>query len=140
MIEQQGVDVAQLIRTERQAEAGVEIATENSFATVIEGQSVAVRKNSAGTEVARPRLNLIEGANVAITLADDPVSNEADITIALPASPDVATSYKVAGTKVLGAQGAAVADATGGAVIDVEARAALNALLARLRAHGVVAT
>lgn len=37
-------------------------------------------------------------------------------------------------------QGAAVADAAGGAVIDVEARAALNALLARLRIQGVIAT
>lgn len=42
--------------------------------------------------------------------------------------------------KVVGAQGAAVADATGGAVIDAEARTALNALLARLRTHGLIAT
>jgi len=42
--------------------------------------------------------------------------------------------------KVVGAQGAAVADATGGIVVDVEARAALNALLARLRTHGLIAT
>lgn len=48
--------------------------------------------------------------------------------------------YRVAGTKVLGAQGAAVADASGGGVIDTEARAALNALLARLRTHGMIAT
>ncbi len=37
-------------------------------------------------------------------------------------------------------QPAAVADATGGSVIDVEARAALNALLARCRAFGSIAT
>jgi hypothetical protein len=42
--------------------------------------------------------------------------------------------------KVVGAQGAAVADATGGIVIDAEARTALNALLARLRTHGLIAT
>jgi hypothetical protein len=45
-------------------------------------------------------------------------------------------------TKVVGVRGAAVPDATGGAVIDVEARAALNALLARMRAstgHGLIA-
>ncbi len=47
--------------------------------------------------------------------------------------------YRVAGTKVVGAQGAAVADAAGGVVIDLEARTALNALLARLRAHGMIA-
>jgi hypothetical protein len=56
------------------------------------------------------------------------------------ATADAATGYKVAGTQVVGAQGAAVADASGGATIDTEARAALNALLARARAHGLIAT
>ena len=51
-----------------------------------------------------------------------------------------ATEYRVGGTKVLGAQGAAVADAAGGATIDAEARTALNALLARVRTHGLIAT
>lgn len=49
---------------------------------------------------------------------------------------DAQTSVKVAGTKVLGAQGAAVADATGAG--DVVAQ--LNTLLARLRTHGLIAT
>src|SRR5574341_670965 len=44
-----------------------------------------------------------------------------------------ATEYRVSGTKVVGAQGASVADASGGATIDAEARTALNALLARAR-------
>lgn len=52
---------------------------------------------------------------------------------------DVTTSYKVAATKVIGAQGAAVPDATGGATVDAEARTAINDLLARLRAHGLIA-
>lgn len=55
---------------------------------------------------------------------------------------DVSGQYEVGGTQVVGAQGAAVPDAAGGAVIDVEARAALNALLAELRAatgHGLIA-
>lgn len=51
-----------------------------------------------------------------------------------------AGSLYVTGTKVVGAQGAAVADASGGATIDAEARTALNALLARVRAHGLIAT
>ena len=46
----------------------------------------------------------------------------------------------VLGTKVVGAQGAVVADATGGATIDTQARAAINSLLARVRAHGLIAT
>ncbi len=55
---------------------------------------------------------------------------------------DVSSDYKVSGTQVVGAQQPAIPDATGGAVIDVEARAALNALLAELRAatgHGLIA-
>jgi len=52
----------------------------------------------------------------------------------------VATEYRVGSNKVVGAQQAAVADASGGATIDVEARTALNALLARLRTHGLIAT
>lgn len=44
------------------------------------------------------------------------------------------------GSQVVGTQGAAVADASGGATVDTEARTALNALLARLRAHGLIAT
>ena len=47
---------------------------------------------------------------------------------------------QIATVKVLGTQGAAVADATGGATIDAEARTAINTLLARLRAHGLIAT
>lgn len=47
---------------------------------------------------------------------------------------------KVSGTKVVGAQGTAVADASGGATVDAEARTALNALLARVRTHGLIAT
>ena len=46
------------------------------------------------------------------------------------------SGFLCAGTKVVGAQGAAVADATGAG--DVVAQ--LNALLARLRAHGLIAT
>lgn len=54
----------------------------------------------------------------------------------------VSGTILVAATKVIGAQGAAVADASGGLNIDVEARTQLNALLACLRAstgHGLIA-
>lgn len=50
------------------------------------------------------------------------------------------TDYYSGSTKVVGAQGAAVADASGGAVVDAEARTAINDLLARVRAHGLIAT
>jgi hypothetical protein len=50
------------------------------------------------------------------------------------------TAVKVATIQVVGAQGLAVADATAGAIVDAEARTALNDLLARVRAHGLIAT
>lgn len=50
-----------------------------------------------------------------------------------------AAAFKVAGNQVLGAQGAAVSDASGGSTIDAEARTAINVLLARLRTHGLIA-
>jgi hypothetical protein len=46
---------------------------------------------------------------------------------------------EILGTQVLTAQQAAVPDATGGAIVDAEARTAINDLLARLRAHGLIA-
>jgi len=52
---------------------------------------------------------------------------------------DVSGEYKVSGTQVVGARQAAIPDASGGATIDVEARAALNQLLAELRTHGLIA-
>ena len=36
--------------------------------------------------------------------------------------------------------GAAIPNASGGATVDSEARAAINALLAAVRAHGLIAT
>jgi len=51
----------------------------------------------------------------------------------------VATSYKVAGTQVVSARGAAILDATGGVTVDAEARIAINTLLAACRTHGLIA-
>jgi hypothetical protein len=50
------------------------------------------------------------------------------------------TAVNIGGNQVVGAQGAVVADAAGGAVIDAEARTAINTLLARLRVHGLIDT
>lgn len=49
-------------------------------------------------------------------------------------------SVKINSTKVLGAQQGAVADSSGGAVVDAEARTAINSLLAACRTHGLIAT
>jgi len=53
---------------------------------------------------------------------------------------DVSGEYKVSGTQVVGAQQPAIPNATGGTTVDVEARAALNQLLAELRTHGLIST
>ena len=50
------------------------------------------------------------------------------------------SGYKVNGTQVLTDQQGAIADASGGAVIDAEARTALNSLLAACRTHGIIDT
>lgn len=44
------------------------------------------------------------------------------------------------GNQVVGGRLAAVADPSGGTVVDSEARAAVAAILARLRAHGLIAS
>jgi hypothetical protein len=47
----------------------------NSYAGVI------VRKNTGSNIGQRPRLNFIEGSNIGLTIADDAVDNEIDITV-----------------------------------------------------------
>jgi len=50
------------------------------------------------------------------------------------------TKLSVAGNQVVGARGAAVAEPAGGTTVDAEARTAIAAILARLRAHGLIAS
>ncbi len=50
-----------------------------------------------------------------------------------------ASGVYVEGERVLGSRQSGVSDPAGGAVVDVEARAALAALLAGLRNHGIIA-
>jgi hypothetical protein len=50
-----------------------------------------------------------------------------------------AEEVRIGGTKVLGPQLTAVSDPSGGAVVDSESRAAIAAILDRLRTHGIIA-
>lgn len=53
------------------------------MATGVTRQSInSARKNSTGNIFRRSRLNLIEGTNVTLTVADDPTNGEIDVTIA----------------------------------------------------------
>lgn len=49
-----------------------------------------------------------------------------------------ASALVVGGNKVVGGRGAAVAAPAGGSVADAEARAAISAIIARLREHGLI--
>lgn len=50
-----------------------------------------------------------------------------------------AARIEIGGVQILGAQGAAIAAPTGGAVTDSEARTAIAAILDAMRAHGLIA-
>lgn len=49
------------------------------------GPLVEVRRNSADPTYTRPRINLIEGVNVSMSIADDVTDDEVDVTIAMGA-------------------------------------------------------
>ena len=52
---------------------------------VIKSIQSILRKNSAGSDFQRRRINLVEGTNVTLTVADDSANNEVDVTIAAAA-------------------------------------------------------
>lgn len=54
--------------------------------------------------------------------------------------PARAGGYHVGGQQVIGPRAPAIADPAGGALADAEARAAIAAILAALRGHGLIAT
>lgn len=60
-------------------------------------------------------------------------------SVGILVSVNTSSAYFVNGTQVVTGQGAAVIDAAGGATVDAEARTAINTLLARVRAHGLIA-
>lgn len=102
------------------------------------GQTITLQgvldEGSGGTGATTPA-----GARTNLEAAKSGVNT--DITQLNGASQvDVTTNYKVGGAQVVSARGAAVPDAAGGATVDAEARTAINTLLARLRAHGLIDT
>ena len=67
-----------------------DVTGQSSLAVIADStvQKVDVRKNSAGTVFSRRRVNLIEGSNVTLTVADDAGNNEIDVTIAASLAAD----------------------------------------------------
>lgn len=100
------------------------------------GSSVfRVQKNG---QVFAPYLSLTAGIGGATRAYFDASAN--GVVRVFDGAGAAATSFSLGTVQIIGAQGAAVADASGGATIDAEARTALNTLLARLRTHGLIAT
>jgi hypothetical protein len=65
--------------------AGLNI-TYDATAHELDWDGVDIRKNSAGSVFTRPRINLIEGSGVTLTVADDAGDSEVDVTIAATAT------------------------------------------------------
>jgi phage gp45-like len=71
-------------------------------------------------------------------------TNEQKITVITPEanfSQDINLTgvLKVGNIQVVGSQGASIANATGGTVVDIEARATQDLILTALRTHGLIA-
>jgi hypothetical protein len=60
-------------------------------------QTVNVRKNSTGSVFQQKQLNLIEGSNITLTVADDGVTGEVDITIDAAGSGQALDGWNAAG-------------------------------------------
>ena len=56
------------------------------------------------------------------------------------AGEEVCAHLVIGGDRVVGPRQAAIATPSGGGVIDTEVRAAISAILAAMRAHGLIAT
>jgi len=74
------------------------IADTSLLITADDNARVGVRKNSTGSTSTRRRLNLIEGSGVTLTVADDSVNEEVDITIAASGGGSSITIEEVDGT------------------------------------------
>jgi hypothetical protein len=78
----------------------------------------------------------VHGSSVKLDVSGGTIVTVSTTDVSVTGNVDVSGVYKVDGTQVVSNQGAAVADATDAA----SAITQLNAALARLRAHGLIAT
>lgn len=127
----------------------------NSWKTLYVGNLVVSGNAGFGTEIhfdAALDLALIPSTNILRIRNDDDtqwqsieaeniVSHKADNSAGFTVELDGTNKRMlVAGIKVVGEQGVTVAQPSGGGTIDSQARTAINALIARLQSHGLIAT
>lgn len=104
------------------------------------GPAVDFNGGTTGYAYTGTTLTVANAATVRSSISAAKSGVNTDITELNGASQvDVSSHYEVTGTQVVGAQEPAIPDAAGGITVDTEARAALNALLAAARAHGLIA-
>lgn len=88
-----------------------EISASALSGQLADAQKVTLRKNSGADVGTRSRVNLIEGANVTLTVADDGAGGEVDVTIAAAGSSGIGGSVGSADNAV------PRSDGTGGATL-----------------------
>lgn len=99
-------------------------------------QDVGIARNASGVmEVNSGTAGTLRDITLRNITASGPATFNGNVALG-NATTDLVGFYGVTAT----AQGASVADATGGAIIDTEARAAINALISRIEALGLIAT
>jgi hypothetical protein len=103
------------------------VSASGGLFNVIEAQKVSA---SAGF------FNLLNSQQVSASVVNTNIINALSVSAS---AINIAGTYKVAGTQVVGTQQTAVVQASGGATVDAEARTALNNLITRLRTHGLIA-
>lgn len=94
---------------------------------VVEAQKVSA---SAGF------FNLFTSQQVSASIVNTNIINAQRVSAS---AVNITNVYKVAGTQVVAGQGTAVTEVSGGATVDAESRTAINAVIARLRTHGLIA-
>lgn len=94
-------------------------------------------RNTTGLKKVQSYLD-VAGSLVDQKLADDELSGTILRSLDTNGNEDIIGRYKVAGTQVVGPRQAAVTAPTGGGTIDAQSRTAINDLIARLQAHGLI--
>lgn len=122
---------------------GIKLSYDSAYAGAYDSYYEGQAGGSNNVAIPAGRVPYGNAGGTALTseaaLAYNDATNTLTVAVVAAASMNASTSFGMGGAAPVG-QGAAIPDAAGGATIDVEARQALNDLLARMRLHGFIAT